>query len=237
MTPTYLLQGCKLLTHPKLRYFVLIPLTINTLVFALLLTLSIHWFGDMMKWIDGFLPHWLHWLNWLLWIFFALASWLSVIYSFSIIANLIAAPFNALLAEKAEELVTGKASELDAGVAAALKDIPRVLKHELHKIIYYLPRAILCLALFIIPGIQVLAPLIWFLFNGWMMSIQYIDYPMDNHKIAFREIRRQLASKKATNLGFGITVMLASMLPIINFIVMPAAVVGATVLWTKEYHS
>jgi CysZ protein len=232
---SYLLHGAKMLTHPKLRYFVITPLTINILIFALLLGLSIHWFGNLITWIDSFLPAWLHWLNWLLWIFFSLASWLAVIYTFSIIANLIGAPFNSLLAEKTEEVLTGKPSELDSGLGAIIKDIPRIFKHEGQKILYYLPRAIFCLLLFIIPAIQIVAPIIWFLFNAWMMSIQYLDYPMDNHHLEFRDVRKQLKAKKLTNLGFGSAVMLASMLPIINFLVMPAAVVGATILWTKEY--
>jgi CysZ protein len=235
LSASYLFQGFKLLTHPKLRHFVLIPLIINILIFATLLGLSIHWFDELVAWIDHFLPTWLHWLNWLLWIFFALASWLAVIYTFSIIANLIGAPFNSVLAEKAEELLTKKPLGLEPGIAAVIKDIPRTLKHELRKILYYIPRAILCLILFIIPGIQIIAPITWFLFNAWMMSLQYLDYPMDNHRLEFKVIKSKLATRKLNNLSFGSAVMLVSMLPILNFLVMPAAVVGATILWTKEY--
>lgn len=233
----YLWQGAKMLTHPKLRHFVAIPLAINILIFALLLGLSIHWFQHLIAWIDSFLPSWLHWLNWLLWIFFALASWLAVIYTFTIIANLISAPFNSLLAEKAEEILTGKPAPLSSGFKAVIKDLPRIFWHEGQKILYYLPRAILCLLLFIIPVIQIAAPVIWFLFNSWMMSIQYLDYPMDNHRLEFSTIRKKLKSKKLTSLGFGSTIMFASMLPIINFLVMPTAVVGATILWIEEYYT
>jgi len=65
--------------------------------------------------------------------------------------------------------------------------------------------------------------------------LQYLDYPMDNHRLEFKVIRKKLANKKLNNLSFGSAVMLVSMLPILNFLVMPAAVIGATILWTKEY--
>jgi CysZ protein len=233
-TPVYLLRGAKLLIHPKLRYFVIIPCIINILIFATMLFLSIHWFGILIVWIDRFLPGWLHWLNWILWIFFTLASWLVVIYSFSIIANLIAAPFNSLLSEKTEQLLSEQPQQQSSFIST-IKDVPRALKHEIQKILYYIPRALLCLILFFIPGLQIVAPIIWFLFNAWMMSIEYLDYPMDNHRMDFRDIRKQLSTKKLTNLVFGSSVTIASMLPIVNFLIMPAAVIGATILWVEEY--
>ncbi len=232
---SYLFRGFKLLNHPKLRLFVYIPLTINSIIFAVLLGFSIHWFGNLITWIDHFLPSWLHWLNWLLWIFFALATLLAITYLFTIIANLIAAPFNGLLAEKTEELLTKKPVSQDSSFNTIIKDLPRVLKHEGQKILYYLPRALLCLILFIVPLIQIAAPFLWFLFNSWMMSLEYLDYPMDNHKLELTEIRVRMGKRKLENLNFGMLVMVCTMIPIVNFIVMPAAVIGATIFWVEEY--
>ena len=55
--------------------------------------------------VESLLPGWLAWLHWLLYPLLAVALLILTYYSFSLMANLIAAPFNSLLAaavEKAE---------------------------------------------------------------------------------------------------------------------------------------
>lgn len=65
-----------------------------------------------------------------------------------------------------------------------VKDIPRIMKREVQKLAYYLPRAIVLLLLYLIPGIgQTVAPLLWFGFSAWMLAIQYCDYPFDSSAI------------------------------------------------------
>jgi uncharacterized protein involved in cysteine biosynthesis len=71
-----------------------------------------------------------------------------------------------------------------------MKDIPRIMKREWQKLAWYLPRAIVLLLLYFIPGIgQTVAPVLWFLFSAWMLAIQYCDYPFDNHKVPFKTMR------------------------------------------------
>ena len=116
----YLLKGAKLLSHPKLRFFVLIPLMINILIFA-----SAFWFlfSGITAWIDSYiadLPTWLSWLSYLFWPFIIFSILVSFAFIFSTVANFIAAPFNGLLAEKTENLLTGKAIN-DDGFADLIK--------------------------------------------------------------------------------------------------------------------
>ena len=73
--------------------------------------------------------------------------------------------------------------------------------------------------------------LLWLIFAGWMMALQYIDYPMDNNLRSFAQVRDLLRGNRVTALGFGFTVLVAALVPLVNFIVMPAAVAGATVYW------
>ena len=44
------------------------------------------------------------------------------------------------------------------------------------------------LILTIIPVFNAFAPLGWFLLGAWMMSLQFVDYPMGNHRLPFREV-------------------------------------------------
>ncbi|WP_318514602.1 sulfate transporter CysZ [Photobacterium leiognathi] len=231
----YFFQGLKLVTQPGIRRFVIIPLIINILLlggaFATLLT-------HLSGWIDGwlsYLPSWLEWLSYVLWPLIAIAALVTFSYFFSTIANWIAAPFNGLLAEYLEAKLTGKEAP-DDGFKALIKDLPRTMGREWTKLKYYLPKAIGLLILMWIPAIgQTISPVLWFLFSAWMMTIQYVDYPFDNHKVPFIDMRDALKENRGRALSFGAVVMFFTMTPIINLLVMPVAVCGATAMWVDHY--
>lgn len=230
----YLLRGARLLTHPSLRLFVMVPLLVNVLIFGSLLWLTFNLLDrSINSWMDT-LPSWLGFLEWIIWpllvVMFALVSG----YLFTSVALLIASPFNNLLAEKAEELFTGKPVDALEGPLAALLSVPRAILRELAKLLYYLPMALLVLILSFVPGINLLAPLLWFLLGAWMMSVQFVDYPVDNHQLGFAEVKAAVARRRLSSLGFGGIVALCASIPIVNFFVVPAAVVGATLLWCEE---
>ncbi|MFV1974093.1 MAG: sulfate transporter CysZ, partial [Thiohalobacterales bacterium] len=118
----YLREGIRLMRQPGLRRYVAMPLLISTLVFSAAIWFGIHWIGVLVEWLLGYLPGWLEWLSYLLWPLFALTGLLVVFYTFSIITNLIAAPFNGLLAEAVELHLTGRPIDEASGWQALLKD-------------------------------------------------------------------------------------------------------------------
>ncbi|MCT8344523.1 sulfate transporter CysZ [Photorhabdus kleinii] len=231
----YLMQGCKLITRSGIKRFVLLPLLAN----ILFLGGSFWWFYQKLEnwihWIVSKIPDWMQWLSYILWPLAVLSVLLIFTYFFSTIANFIAAPFNGLLAEKLEADLTGTPAP-DTGVIALFKDVPRILKRELAKLCYYIPRAMVLLLLYFIPVIgQTVAPVLWFIFSAWMLSIQYCDYPFDNHKVSFPTMRRVLRQNKIINLQFGATVSILTMIPIVNLVIMPIAVCAATAMWVDRY--
>jgi len=231
----YLFKGAKLLSHPKLRVFVLIPLFINIIIFASAFSFL---FFTITEWIDSYLnelPSFLSWLTYLFWPIIIVSILFSFSFVFLSVANLIAAPFNGLLAEKTENLLTQSAVN-DDSLQDLVKDLPRIFKRECQKWLYFLPRMLGCLLLFFIPLIgQTIAPVIWFVFAGWMMAIQYADYPFDNHKVSFAKMKSILAKKLGKNITFGMIVSVCTTIPLVNFIIMPIAVCGATAAWVDIY--
>lgn len=231
----YLLKGVKLLCHPKLRYFVVIPLLINITIFA-----GAFWFlfTAIINWIDSYLtglPAFLSWLSYLFWPFLAVSILFSFSLLFSTVANLIAAPFNGLLAEKTENLLTNSQNN-EGDFSSLINELPRIFKREMEKLAYFLPRMLFCAVLFFIPALgQIIAPFIWFFFAAWMMAIQYADFPFDNHKIPFKTMRTALRKRLGKNLTFGMVISFCTTLPVINFIIMPIAVCGATAFWVDVY--
>ena len=232
--PQYLRQGLSLVLSPGLRLFVLLPLLINLVLFIGLIVLAVQQFS---QWVDYFmpsLPDWLAFLEYLLWPLFVALVLLIVFFTFTLLANLIAAPFNGFLAEKVEVVVRGEDPfpTFRWGELAAM--VPRTLGRELRKLAYFLPRALALLILSLIPGVNVLAAPLWLLFGIWMMAVQYIDYPADNNKLGWNEMLDWLRARRWQSLGFGGITYAALLVPGLNILMMPAAVAGATVFWVRE---
>jgi CysZ protein len=235
----YAVSGLRALPRPGIRRFVAVPLLVNVLVFGLGVWFSADLIGRLVDdWVGiavGWLPEWLSWLGTvitsLLWVLFAVGALILIFYSFTAVANLIASPFNGVLAERIEAEMTGSVITLEIPLWREVLVAP---VQELRKISYFALRAVPLLVLFVIPGVNVLAPIIWALFGAWMLALQYADYPMANHGIRFRDQRSMLGAERAVTLGFGAGVLILTMIPVLNFLAMPAAVIGATQLWVER---
>lgn len=105
--PQYLREGLKLVLSPSLRLFVLLPLAINLVLFVGLIYLAGHQFSLWVDTLMPSLPDWLSFLSYILWPLFVVLVVLMVFFTFTMLANVIAAPFNGFLAEKVEVVVRG----------------------------------------------------------------------------------------------------------------------------------
>ncbi|MEZ5543072.1 MAG: sulfate transporter CysZ [Pseudomonadota bacterium] len=230
----YLLQGLRLIRMRGLRRYVIVPVLLSTLSFTAAIAGLTWWLESLLDPLLARLPDWLDWLRYLLWPLFVLSLVLIVFYGFSILTNLLAAPFNGMLAEAVEQHLTGQPIET-GGWRALLHDIAPSLLSELRKLLYFALRALPLGILFLVPGINIAAPFLWALFSAWMLAIEYLDYPMANHQLRFAAQRRLLRGNRLLAYGFGGSALLLTMVPLLNFIAMPAAVAGATALWVDEF--
>jgi CysZ protein len=231
----YLREGLRLIRRPGVRRYVAMPLLISVVIFSAAIVAGVHWLEILLGWLLGWLPGWLDWLRYLLWPLFALTGVLLVFYTFSLLTNLVAAPFNGLLAEAVERHLDGRTMEDAGGWRTLLGDILPSLFSELRKLLYFALRALPLGLLFLIPPVNLAAPFLWALFSAWMLAIEYMDYPMANHRLHFAEQRKRLRSRKLLSWGFGGASLLMTMIPVVNFLAMPASVAGATAMWVREF--
>lgn len=229
--PHYVLKGWRLIWQPSIRRYAFWPLLVNIVLFAAAIWVGANYFSDFIDWL---LPQWLDWLEWLLWPLFAVSLMITVFYTFTLVANLVAAPFNGLLAEAVERSLTGAGGN-DMTVWQAVQDAPASVWNEARKLGYFAVRAVPLLILFLIPGVNLLAPLLWMLFSAWLLALEYLDYPMANHGHRFQHIRAIAAQKRAGSLSFGGSVLLMTMIPFVNFFAMPVAVAGATAMYVERF--
>ncbi|MBF0455948.1 MAG: sulfate transporter CysZ [Magnetococcales bacterium] len=230
----YLFRGLGLLTKPGIRLYAIIPLLINMALFALAIWYGYSQFELFILWANGFLPSWLQWLGWVLIPLFVVSAGVVIFFTFSVMANIVGAPFNSILALRVERYLGGQGpGEGQAGMKQfALRLIPLVW-NEINKLAYSLLWTIPFLVLFIIPVVNVAAPFLWMLFSAWILAIQYADVPMGNHDVTGKMVRKQLRDRRAMSFGFGGITLLMTSIPFINFLVMPTAVAGATIMWVE----
>lgn len=230
----YYIEGLKIIFRPGIRRYVAIPLLINILLFSGIIWLGINQFDSLLAWLMPELPEFLQFLEWLFWLLFAISALLILFFTFTLVANLIGAPFNGLLAEAVEYHLTGQRSENAGGWKKMLADLAPTMIDEVKKLLYMATWALPFLILFLIPVVNVIAPFTWLAFSAWMLTVEYADYPMGNHGMRSSEQKQLLGKKRFLTLGFGSAVTVATMTPLLNFLVMPSAVAGATAMWVKQ---
>jgi len=229
---SYFFKGFSLIKQKGVRRFVFIPLAINALLFSVAFYYVYLELNIYMEQFMAWLPSWLDWLSVIVWPLAVITILVLFSFIFSTVANWLAAPFNGLLSEKIEAMLHGQSTP-KGSMTDIVKDIPRTLSREWQKLSYYLPRAIgFFIILWVLP---VVGQIIWFLFIAWMMAIQYKDYPFDNHKVPFSQMKVMLREQQGLSFSFGITVAVFSMIPIVDLVVMPVAICGATALWVDHY--
>lgn len=229
----YALSGFKLIFRPRLRRFVIIPFLINLVLFAGALWFGSHWID---AYIDKLLPGWLEWLRFVIWPLLAMTALVVIFSTFTLVANLLGAPFNSMLAEAVETRLSGQEIATNPKLTNLAKDVLLSFKSEITKLIFFGIRALPLLLLFVIPGLNIAAPVLWFLFGSWMLVHQYMDYPMDNNGLKFSQQRPLLKKKRTMIFGFGVTIMIMTLIPVLNFFTMPVAVSGATYMWHEQFN-
>jgi CysZ protein len=233
---SYIFSGISLISKKGIRRFVLMPLLINSIAFFIAIKVITQQFSILMEHFLGgisWLPDWLEaGLEWLLYPLFAILIIIIVYYSFTMIANLIAAPFNAILAQKVEAKLLGK--EIEVQDIPILQVIKRTLSSEVRKMAYMLKWFVMLLILTFIPVVNGVAPFAWMVYGAWMLALEYADYPMGNHELYFKEELSRLKKNKFKSLGFGSAIMLMTTIPIVNFFAMPVGVAAGTVYWVKR---
>jgi CysZ protein len=109
------------------------------------------------------------------------------------------------------------------------------MKREWQKLAWYLPRAIVLLLLYFIPGVgQTVAPVLWFLFSAWMLAIHTAITPSITTR-CLQNHARSAAHRKVMNMQFGALTSLFTMIPVLNLVILPVAICGATAMWVDCY--
>jgi len=214
----FLLRGIKLLTNPKLRLFILIPILINIVLYSVALALGYYYIDTL---IARFIPDSLQWLSWILWPLFFISFFVAGFFTFTVVANLIASPFYGILSAKTLAVISGKAQIVEQPVLS-------VIAAELKRVVYIMTRMLPLFVLFFIPVINIIASFALSLFGAWCVAMEFMAYPLENEGLLFADQKRLLKSVWPGALSFGAVTMIGLTVPMLNIIIGPAAVIGST---------
>ncbi|MBK2126198.1 sulfate transporter CysZ [Fangia hongkongensis] len=233
----YLFSGFNLIFSKGVKRFTLIPLIMNLILFIAIWYFALNELQLLTTWLDSHLPSWLDWINWLIYLIAIISLFLFSAYLFTAIALIIAAPFYSFLAEKIQCKLTKKAVGAPLTFKGFMLIAPKSIVRESKKLIAFLPWVIVILVCYFIPVINLFTGILWLILLSWFNVIQYADYPFDNNEIPFPMMKRQLIKKRTLSLSFGFITTIFLMIPILNIIVIPAAIAGATKMYVEEFHN
>lgn len=222
-----------LFAHKRLLQYVLIPFLINVGVFA-----GTGWFGFFVfdRIVDHYLPagnawYWVF-LAWFLWLVAIIVVLILVFFTFTVVGNLIASPFNDLLSERTEEVLAGRPEDRPFSAAVFLRDAARTLREESKRMGLFLLGMVLLLFLHLLPGLgQLLYPPLSLGFTVFFLAVEYTGYVFARKGATFRDQQDFIRSHKAMMFGFGLGVFCLLVVPFVQFFCIPLGVVGATRLW------
>lgn len=214
------------LDRPGIRRWVAVPLLLNLGVLG-----AAGWFllTRVASWVDALADRWpelMAWLSWAIWLLAVLGLVAGGMVLASLLASVLASPFNgALAAAAARERGHQVPAGAGAGVLAALAG-------SLHRLLRLaaIGFAVLLLML-VVPGGILVGPFLWWAAAAWMLAEEFAEPALELRGLAPRAQRRLLRQHRACALGLGSAALAATLVPGLNLLVMPAAVIAAVDLW------
>ena len=201
--------------------------------------------GALYESVAGWLPvleaeAWYSWL-WVaparagLWLagalLFALASGLSLVAAM-LLATLLSSPFQDALSERVENLVRGHASEDGSfSLLGLLRDGWRGFAAEARRLLFFVVVwGVLVVVGLAIPGAQLVTSPLLIAFTVLFLPLEYAGFSLDRRRLSFAARRSWAFSHVSMMAGFGGAAFLTLLVPGLNFLMLPALVVGGTLL-------
>ncbi|MBF0170601.1 MAG: EI24 domain-containing protein [Nitrospinae bacterium] len=217
--------------HTSVLRLAFLPFAINTLIFAAGIYLMVN---GLWEWVTGYLPQgedlaW-YWdiAYWLVGAVIAVGMFGVLFFGFALAGLIVAAPFNDLLSAAVERIVTGKVVE----ARFTLWQLARyTIASEGRKMAVIL---IIQISLFVANFVPVVGQAIFLvgtpLFLSAVMAFEFTGYPLDRRGYTFAQKRAYLRSNFWVCFGFGLGVAATLPIPLLNFLLLPVAVTGGTLL-------
>lgn len=222
-------------TQPGLWRYLLMPVLVNIVVFALL---TVALFVPGLALIDRLLaglPQSLAFVEWLLRLLLLLALLLINGFLLAQFGVALGAPWYSDLSARVEQLATGIAPpESRLTVLTVLRDIGRALAFQIGRLFLAVTAFLLLLPLNLVPGVgSAVATAGNALVGALLLSLDFLDPPLDRRRLAFGQKLAVVRANAGLALGLGFACLFLVSVPLLNLFTIPLCIVAGTLLYSE----
>jgi len=224
---TSLLGGFAVLFSEKALRVVLWRVVLLLFVLMLAITVGMYGLAEYLAglWLPAGDAWYLHALGWLVWLLAVLLALFTGAVSFTVLGSITVAPWLEMLATRTEVLHLGAALS-DPGIGW-LRPMMNSLSNAVKPLAGLLLMGLLALAVIWLPVVgQVAAMFIWGYAGFHFLSYELLDVPATRRGWDYSRRKFELARQRPFWLGFGGLSMVLMLVPVVNLLVLPAAVVA-----------
>jgi CysZ protein len=217
---------------PGVRLLGILPVLLAGLVVLTLLGLLVAYLDQLADAITPFADRWDESTRSLVRVGAGLALLLGstavLVVSFTVIAQIIGQPFYERISDRIEHQLGAPPAGADA---PWWRTFPRASLESL----LLLGLTLACTAPLFVLGLfpvlgQTVVPVVQALVAGFFLAVELLAIPLERRGLHLAARLRFVWRHRAQTLGFGVTAFLLFLVPLMNILAMPGAVVGATML-------
>ena len=148
-------------------------------------------------------------------------------------STIIAAPFNDILSEAVEVIVTERAAPRFSWIRM-LRDVGRTVSLEILKVlVYVVVVGPLFIGSLLLPFVGQVMTIVAFVLTVLYLGVDYVDWPAARRDWTIADRLRFARRSFPAIAGFGTGVWVLLFIPVVNLLFMPAAVAGGTLLFLE----
>lgn len=213
--------------HPELIRFLVLPWGLLVFFLALFLVPSFLFFSDIQGWLSGDTGGF---LEGVISVFLAIGLGLVSLLLAFLFSQLLSAPIYTRMAAETRTLYTGVPARPAGGVYA---DVVLPILSQAQKILLFLAPQVPLLLLNLVPVVGSIVYLVaGTAFTMFWIALDYFDYPLDteSHPLKVADRIRYIFGHIPMAAGFSATMLGVLAVPVVNLLILPVGVIGATLL-------
>lgn len=210
----------------------LIPAIISGLLLLGAFTAMVFFVDDVVRWATPFLDDWSSRTRDLIRfvaMFAVAAVWvlLSVL-AFAALTLAVGQPFYEAISKRVEDQLGGVPNEVDVKF---WRNLPRSIFDSVRLLVVAASFGVVLFAIGLVPVVgTIVSAVLGATLGGWILALELSGVPFERRGLRLKRRRQMLRTRRPMALGFGVATFLCFLIPFGAVLVMPAAVVGATLL-------
>jgi CysZ protein len=220
--------------HRNLWGLALMPFLLNVLLFVGFFAAAMYGFDS---WMEELVPAGEAWywaaLSYLAWTLAVVLMLAFQVILFAVVGRILASPFLDILTKRVEQQVLGQ--RIDFNEMPIWRSVWRTLVQEAGRLALYLGIILILLLLNLLPVLGSMAySVLTVLVSCFFLACEFMDYPMERRGLKLGGKLAMVWRLKIGWLGFGGSLFLVAMIPLVNLLFLPAAAVGGTLLFLEN---